>query len=79
MPLAHRVKRGDQIHGRRDPGADCSTCNVDVSATIRDIAEDRTPTCTNGHSVALHDKTGRARVARDSYDRLMQRFHNIGR
>jgi hypothetical protein len=61
------------------PGLSCSTCNVDVSATIRDVAEDRAVICTNGHPMALHDETGRARLWTDSYDRLMQRFHNIPR
>jgi hypothetical protein len=61
------------------PGLSCSTCNVHVSATIRDIAEDRAVTCANGHGVALEDKTGRARMITDSYDRLMERFHNLAK
>jgi len=60
------------------PGLNCSTCNSKVSATIRDVAEDRAVTCANGHPVKLHDGTGRARIWTDSYDRLMRRFHNIG-
>lgn len=61
------------------PGLSCATCNVHVSATIGDVAEDRAVTCINGHAIALHDKTGRARIATDFYDQLMQRFHNVGR
>jgi hypothetical protein len=56
------------------PGLNCSTCDVIVSATIRDVAEARDVTCANGHDVALHDETGRARTMTESYDRLMQRF-----
>jgi hypothetical protein len=59
------------------PGLTCSTCNVSVSATIRDVAEDWAVTCANGHPVALHDETGRARILTDTYDRLMQRFLNV--
>jgi hypothetical protein len=59
------------------PGLNCSTCNVTVSATIRDVAEAREVTCSNGHDVALHDETGRARAMTDSYDRLMRRFLDL--
>jgi hypothetical protein len=59
------------------PGLKCSTCNVTVSATIRDVAEAREVTCANGHDVALHDETGRARAMTDSYDRLMARFLSL--
>jgi hypothetical protein len=59
------------------PGLNCSTCNVTVSATIRDVAEGRQVTCAHGHDVALHDETGRARTMTDSYDRLMQRFLDL--
>jgi hypothetical protein len=61
------------------PGLSCSTCNVNVSATIRDVAQNRAVTCANGHHIALHDETGRARIVTDAYDRLMQRFHNLGK
>jgi hypothetical protein len=50
-----------------------------VSATIRDVAQNRAVTCANGHHMALHDETGRARIVTDAYDRLMQRFHNLGK
>ena len=61
------------------PGLSCSTCSVNVSATIRDVAENRAVTCANGHPMALHDETGRVRLWTDSYDRLMRRFHNIAK